>query len=71
MSNLLTPREQQVVELLWDGHGDESIASQLGCAIETVKTHMANIRRKTFTTSRLDTAMKTFKEAHHCSKKEE
>lgn len=68
--NALTPREQQVVELLWDGHGDESIASQLEIANDTVRRHMTNMRAKTRTTSRLDLAMKTFKEAHKYERKE-
>lgn len=65
----LTPREQEVLELLWDGHCDDSIAAQLDCSYETVKSHLTNMRRKTGTNARLDLAMKTFKEAHHWSKK--
>lgn len=65
----LTPQENRVVELLWDGHGNESMAAQLGCSYDTVKRHLSNICAKTRTNTRLDLAMKTFKEAHHWNKK--
>jgi DNA-binding NarL/FixJ family response regulator len=66
---MLTRRERQIVELLWEGHGNESIASQLDCSLETVKKHVSNIRTKTATNNRLDMAMKTFKEAHTYERK--
>lgn len=69
--NDMTPREQEVLELLWEGHGNESIAAQLGCSYDTVKRHLSNICVKTRTNTRLDLAMKTFKEAHIWRRKEE
>lgn len=45
-SDLLTPREAEVLELLQDGAGNAQIAHQLSIGIETVRTHARNIYRK-------------------------
>jgi NarL family two-component system response regulator LiaR len=45
-SDLLTPREAEVLELLQDGATNAQIAHQLSIGIETVRTHARNIYRK-------------------------
>jgi DNA-binding NarL/FixJ family response regulator len=45
-SDLLTPREAEVLELLQDGATNAQIAYRLSIGIETVRTHARNIYRK-------------------------
>jgi DNA-binding NarL/FixJ family response regulator len=45
-SELLTPREAEVLEQLHDGATNAQIAQQLSIGIETVRTHARNIYRK-------------------------
>jgi DNA-binding NarL/FixJ family response regulator len=45
-SELLTPREAEVLELLQDGATNAQIAHRLSIGIETVRTHARNIYRK-------------------------
>jgi DNA-binding NarL/FixJ family response regulator len=45
-SDLLTPREAEVLELLQDGATNAQIAHRLSIGIETVRTHARNIYRK-------------------------
>jgi DNA-binding NarL/FixJ family response regulator len=45
-SELLTPREAEVLEQLQDGATNAQIAHQLSIGIETVRTHARNIYRK-------------------------
>ena len=42
----LTAREQQVLELLSDGHTMRQIATRLGISPRTVETHVAKVYRK-------------------------
>ena len=42
----LTSREQQVLELLSDGHTMRQIATRLGISPRTVETHVAKVYRK-------------------------
>ena len=55
-SDLLTPREADVLELLQDGATNAQIAHHLSIGIETVRTHARNIYRKLGITSRRDLA---------------
>ena len=55
-SDLLTPREAQVLELLQDGATNAQIAHQLSIGIETVRTHERNIYRKLGIASRRELA---------------
>jgi DNA-binding NarL/FixJ family response regulator len=55
-SDLLTPREADVLELLQDGATNAQIAHTLSIGIETVRTHARNIYRKLGITSRRDLA---------------
>lgn len=45
-SEVLTPREADVLELLQDGATNAQIAHELSIGIETVRTHARNIYRK-------------------------
>jgi DNA-binding NarL/FixJ family response regulator len=51
-SDLLTPREAEVLELIHDGATNAQIAHRLSIGIETVRTHARNIYRKLGITSR-------------------
>ena len=44
--NLLTPREEEVVKLIAEGHSSKDIADQLTISIKTVERHRANILEK-------------------------
>lgn len=44
---ILTKRENQVVELILDGHDGYAISEKLGISYNTVKTHRKNIFQKT------------------------
>jgi DNA-binding NarL/FixJ family response regulator len=55
-SDLLTPREADVLELLQDGATNAQIAHHLSIGVETVRTHARNIYRKLGITSRRDLA---------------
>lgn len=55
-SELLTPREADVLELLQDGSTNAQIAQALSIGLETVRTHARNIYRKLGISSRRDLA---------------
>jgi DNA-binding NarL/FixJ family response regulator len=55
-SDLLTPREADVLELLQDGQTNAQIAHALSIGVETVRTHARNIYRKLGISSRRDLA---------------
>jgi DNA-binding NarL/FixJ family response regulator len=55
-SDLLTPREADVLELLQDGATNAQIAQSLSIGLETVRTHARNIYRKLGISSRRDLA---------------
>jgi DNA-binding CsgD family transcriptional regulator len=61
---MLTPRELEVAELVAEGHTNESISHQLGNSIETVKNQLAQVFRKTGCTSRVDLAVRVWKQRH-------
>ncbi len=44
--SLLTPREQQVMTMLVDGHSSKAIAEKLTISIRTVEDHRASILKK-------------------------
>ena len=58
-SDLLTPREADVLELLQDGATNAQIAHSLSIGVETVRTHARNIYRKLGISSRRDLARLT------------
>ena len=43
---LLSPREQEILELLADGETTSSVADQLGVGASTVRTHVERMRSK-------------------------
>jgi DNA-binding NarL/FixJ family response regulator len=53
-SEVLTPREAEVLELLHEGATNAQIAHRLSIGIETVRTHARNIYRKLGIASRRD-----------------
>jgi DNA-binding NarL/FixJ family response regulator len=55
-SDLLTPREAEVLELLQDGATNAQIAHSLSIGVETVRTHARNIYRKLGIASRRELA---------------
>ncbi|HEY1273753.1 MAG TPA: response regulator transcription factor [Thermoleophilaceae bacterium] len=55
-SDLLTPREAEVLEMLQDGATNAQIAHRLSIGIETVRTHARNIYRKLGIASRRELA---------------
>src|SRR5215218_4631393 len=55
-SDLLTPREADVLELLQDGATNAQIAHALSIGVETVRTHARNIYRKLGISTRRDLA---------------
>src|SRR5262245_9726941 len=55
-SDLLTPREAEVLEMLQDGSTNAQIAHQLSIGVETVRTHARNIYRKLGIASRRELA---------------
>jgi DNA-binding NarL/FixJ family response regulator len=42
----LTPREQEILHLLWRGYQNQAIAEQLSISNDTLKTHVKHIYRK-------------------------
>ena len=62
-SDLLTPREADVLELLQEGAANAQIAQALSIGLETVRTHARNIYRKLGISSRRDLARLTAGEA--------
>jgi DNA-binding NarL/FixJ family response regulator len=58
-SDLLTPREAEVLELLQDGATNAQIAHRLSIGIETVRTHARNIYRKLGIASRRELARRS------------
>jgi DNA-binding CsgD family transcriptional regulator len=42
----LTPREMQILQLVWDGNTSRLIAEQLNISIKTAEAHRANMMKK-------------------------
>ncbi len=42
----LTPRELEILRLIWEGHTNRSIAACLKISMKTADTHRANIMKK-------------------------
>lgn len=45
-SALLTPRERQIVDLIWSGHTNKEMARDLLLSIKTIEAHRGNAMRK-------------------------
>lgn len=46
LADLLTPREREVLQLVAEGHTNNSIASTLNISVKTVEKHRANVMTK-------------------------
>lgn len=55
---LLTPREQEVLQLIIDGHSNREIADELVLTVSTVKTYVNRIYRKLNVRSRVQAIVK-------------
>lgn len=53
----LTPRELEIIHLLGTGLGNKEIASRLGVAVTTVRTHLSSVYDKLGSTSRVELAL--------------
>lgn len=42
----LTPRERQILQLVWEGYTSRLIADRLGISIKTAEAHRANMMKK-------------------------
>ena len=42
----VTPRELEILQLIWEGHTNRSIAASLKISMKTVDTHRANMMKK-------------------------
>jgi DNA-binding NarL/FixJ family response regulator len=56
----LTPREQEIIQLLARGYLYKEIADQLGLSVETVRTHLHRIYEKLHVHTRTEAVMKLF-----------
>lgn len=56
----LTPREQEVLELLAMGHTNSQVGERLGISVRTVETHRANIQHKLGVSNRSDLVLFAF-----------
>ncbi len=45
-SDLLTPREREVLQLIAEGHTNNAIASELTISVKTVEKHRSNLMSK-------------------------
>jgi DNA-binding NarL/FixJ family response regulator len=54
--NVLTPREEEIVKLIAEGHSSKAIAEALVISVKTVDRHRANILAKLDLRDRLDVA---------------
>jgi DNA-binding NarL/FixJ family response regulator len=58
----LTPREQEVLELLAEGHSNREIAAKLFIAPKTASVHVSNILAKLGASSRTEAAAIAYRE---------
>lgn len=59
-SPALSPREQEIIDLLARGQLYKEIAAHLGLSVETVRTHLRNIYEKLQVRSRTEAVMKVY-----------
>lgn len=63
-SVVLTPRELSVLNLLAEGHNNESISHQLGISANTVKKYVTIILRSFRCSNRTEVAITVLREKH-------
>lgn len=59
--SLVSPREQQVLELMADGSSNREISNKLGISIRTVELHVSKLITKIGARSRTDAVIKTIR----------
>ena len=52
MNSLFTPREKQVLDLLYEGHATKEVAAKLGISVKTCECHETRMHAKSHTHSR-------------------
>jgi len=52
---ILAPRQQQILELIWQGLSNREIASHLMISIKTVEAHRASLMKRLRTTNTAQT----------------
>lgn len=59
----LSPRQEQIVLLLFKGYSDKQIAHDLGIGMPTVRTHMSRLFTKLDASDRCELLIRFFKES--------
>jgi DNA-binding NarL/FixJ family response regulator len=62
--NAVTRGEKRIIDLLVEGHNNESIASQCDLALNTIRRHLSNIFPKFRVNSRLELAICVLNQRH-------
>ena len=61
MSNILTPREREIFQLLIDNYNTKDIATYLNISEKTVRTHISNVMQKLGVTGRASAVVELIK----------
>lgn len=61
----LSPRQTEIVHLLFEGLADKQIASRLGIRLPTVRTHMSRLFLKLDVNDRCELLIHFFRKAKH------
>lgn len=56
----LSQRERQIVQLIFDGHKEASIARELGISVHTVHSHIGRLHRKLNVRDRCELLLRIF-----------
>jgi DNA-binding NarL/FixJ family response regulator len=70
VADKMTPREQEVLQLLMDGGTNRQIAKAMGIDEVTVKAHLGRMLRKTGSTNRIELTLRAMEERAAQSKDE-
>jgi len=62
VGNKMTPREQEVLQLLMDGGSNRQIAKAMGIDEVTVKAHLGRMLRKTGSSNRIELTLRAMEE---------
>ena len=61
MSNILTPREREIFQLLIDNYNTKDIATYLNISEKTVRHHISNVMQKLGVTGRASAVVELIK----------
>ncbi|MBR1936195.1 MAG: helix-turn-helix transcriptional regulator [Bacilli bacterium] len=61
MSNILTPREREIFQLLIDNYNTKDIATYLNISEKTVRNHISNVMQKLGVTGRASAVVELIK----------